>query len=237
MPPKKQAKRAYKKKAYRKRKPTTNSTKSMSKDNWAKCSSIGTSTTLQTNTAYNFEFALANAPTRVLNVAKAHQEFKIDYVEVRFKPLYDTYSTTAATAGVTAPQLYHQIIKDQSVVDMVNVAQFRQNGLNAMSLAKDGNKVWRYKPAAAAEMAGVAGPVASNMIKVSPWLDTEAITSTPAVPVFSGTAHYGSCLWIDAVEPTPVNIATIEVEIHYIFRKPRSDYVPPNGVTSTQILL
>lgn len=221
----------------RSRKPTTNSTRSMIKDNIAKISAVsGTATVLNTNQAYNFEFALSNAPTRVLNVAKSYQEFKIDYVEVRLKPYYDTYGTTAATAGITAPQLYHQIIKDPSVVDMVDISQFKFNGLNPMPFSKDGNKVWRYKPAASIVPIGT-GTSASGMIKVSPWLDTEDFTSTSTTPVFSTTQHYGSALWIDSAEGTKVPCATVEVEIHYAFRKPRSDFVNPNGVESTRVSL
>lgn len=226
------AKKTYKKRTQRKR-PTTNSTKSMSKDNHASISSMsGVPTTLQSNTAYNFQFSLQNAPNRVINVAKSYQEFKIDYVEVRLKPFYDTYATTVATAGLVAPQLYHQIIKDPSVVDMVDISQFRFNGINPMPFAKDGNKVWRYKPAAGigAESIGPSQP--STMIRVSPWLDTEAIGSTAGVPVFSGTAHYGSSLWIYTPDPTPVNCAQVEVEVHYKFRKPRSDAVTTDTLST-----
>jgi len=224
-----------KRRMYRKR-PTTNSSKSMIKDNYAKCSSISGATPLNSAQAYNFQFQLANAPTRVLNVAKAYQEFKIDYVEVRLKPYYDTYSTTTATTGVVAPQLYHQIIKDPSVVDMVDISQFRLNGINAIPFTKDGNKVWRYKPAASIVPNG-SGASASGMIKVSPWLDTEDFTSTAAAPVFSTTEHYGSALWIDGGSTTKVEMATVEVEVHYVFRKPRSDYVNPNATESTRINL
>ena len=220
----------------RSRKPTTNSTKSMIKDNYAKCSSIGRTTVLNTNTAYNFEFQLVNGSTRVLNVAKAYQEFKIDYVEVRLKPYYDTYGTTAATAGITAPQLYHQIIKDPSVTDMTDISQFRLNGINPMPFSKDGNKVWRYKPAASLLPEGMAATSASGVIKVSPWLDTESFNSTSAAPAFSTTQHFGSALWIDSQEATPAPVATVEVEIHYVFRKPRSD-APATNAESTKISL
>lgn len=226
---KSKAKRSYKKKA------TSNSSASMIKDNNARASSISTQTPLDSNTAYNFQFQLVNASTRILNVAKAYQEFKIDYVEVRLKPYYDTFAT-GATAGITAPQLYHQIIKDPSVSDMVDISQFRYNGINPMPFSKDGNKVWRYKPAASVVPVG-AGSSASGMIKVSPWLDTEDFTSTATTPVFSTTQHYGSSLWIDTVEATKIPLANVEVEIHYVFRKPRSDYVNSGNAHSTPVRL
>lgn len=217
-----------KRRNFRKR-PTTNSSRSMTKDNFAAASSIAIADRLlNTNTAYNFTYQLQNAPSRVINIAKAYQEFKIDYVEVRFKPLYDTYTTEAATPGITVPQLYHQIIKDPSVADMVDISQFKANGLNAMSLAKDGNMVWRYKPAVAISAQGSTGNDPA-IIRTSPWMNTEDTTSTPTTPVFNQTTHYGSCLWVNSTITTPFAVANIEVEVHYKFRKPRSDSVTPSA--------
>lgn len=176
---------------------------------------------VQTDTAENFNHLLIQYP-RAMVVAAAYQEFKIDYIEVRIKPYFDTYSagvsTTASATGVItkAPQLYKMILKNGEYAP-TDVNWFRANGVNAITLAKDRNITFRYKPSvlmvANTNNQPGAGVPAYGTIKVSPWLSTKLAQST---------VHYGIGMLFDSQEFTALiaNVGQVEIEGHFSFRKP-----------------
>lgn len=221
----------YKKRPQKRRAPkgkhTNNSTASMVKDNHASRSCI-TSYAINSGTVENFNHAL-NLNQAAVDIASSYQEFKIDYVEFRFKPTYDSF--VAASGGITAGQLYYQILKDGST--MPSLEAFFQDGINATSLAKDGNITWRYKPSVVYQGIG-GGP---SILKSSPWINTTQTVGGGTVP--NGTLHYGTSLLVDAA--TAYRAGQLDIEVHYKFRKPRFEPLttPPlpsntNGIADSR---
>lgn len=204
------------KRTYRKRHTVTT-------DNLAKCSDMFTSGgsnsfVVQTDTAENWNFTLSQFP-RALQIAKEYREFKLDYIECRIKPYYDSYTIPATTPNnavvfTKAPQLYTQILKDGATAPG-DAGWFRANGINPKSLAKDGNHVIRFKPAILLNAStGITTPTnVSGQIKVSPWMSYATAQSVQ---------HYGIGMLFDSQEASALtaNIAEVEFEAHFLFRKP-----------------
>lgn len=216
------------KRTYR-RKPRT-----MTADNYARCSEMmqfGTtgdsSVGIQTDTAENYNVKLSAFP-RATTIASQYQEFKIDYIEVRIKPYFDTYSSvpgaTPPTGSLTrAPQLYKYVIKTGELAP-ADPNWFRSNGVNAITLAKDKNITMRYKPAIRVGDLANSGATGSgySTIKVSPWLATNDITNPAFQP--NTTIHYGHALYIDSQQTAITNTecCQMEIEAHFVFRKPNA---------------
>jgi len=237
--PAKKSKQTYRKRAYRRR-------GGMAFENLAKCSDMcqfGTtqdsSVGLQTDTAENYQFHLDQFP-RAKAIAQNYQEFKIDYVEVRIKPYFDTFNSVVATASsgtlTRAPQLYKYIVKTGELAP-ADPNWFRANGVNAITLAKDKNISMRYKPAIRiGDVASATGPGSGfNTIKVSPWLSTNDTTAVGFVP--NTTIHYGHCVFIDSQQPSTTNteVCQMEIEAHFVFRKPNVQLTSPNDPALVRI--
>ncbi len=215
MPP---ARRQRKRRSFRpkrrvnRRKPTGNSVSAMVRDNHASLSSTINNTVVP-NTIYDFSHALVNS-SRALVVAQEYQFYKIDYVEVRIKPLYDTYLD--GSGNPIAPQLY--FYKSLSQTSPTSLVALRQMGVNPASFSRDKNIVYRYKPAVEISPSAVGGGL--GLIKrISPWLSCSTATSGGA---FAGdaTPHYGACFYIDQAGGN-ANIANVEVETHFKFKAPQ----------------
>lgn len=201
------------------RKATGNSVKGMVKDNHAMLSSTIDTINLNTNTMYKFNHTLS-ASSRAAAVAAQYQFYKLDYVEVRIKPWFDTYldlSGAVGTAGAQlAPQLY--FYKSLSDTSPTTIVQLKLMGVNPTPFAKDGNKVYRYKPALIIPSVDASGNVIGSVKKVSPWL---ACSTSPTTFVADATPHYGACFFIQQ-QPGAVStgIASCEVETHFKFKAP-----------------
>lgn len=205
----KSKRRAAPRRAAKKGRATGNSTRNLIRDNHAAMSCI-TSYKLDSETIENFSHNLTQH-TRAKTTAVNYQEFKIDYVEFRVKPSNDTF----APGGFVAPQLYYQVLKDGST--MLSYDEFLQDGINAHSFSKDGNIVWRYKPSVV--IAGEGG--GSTILKTSPWLNTENTIGVPGIP--NSVRHFGTSLFIRTDPQGAYFCATLDIEVHYLFRKPRYD--------------
>jgi len=194
----------------RPRRRTQDPTSTLIRDNHAKCSS-----TIQvdayTGVRQDYSHAL-NQYQRAVDISTGYQEFRIDYVELTYKNNADTYQS-GATTGSPVPQLYYQILKDGS--SNTALQQFTQNGVNPHSLAKDGNVTWRYKPCVV--YAGQNGQ--PSILKQSPWINTDQAVGASVSA--NQTLHYGTSMWIDAGSAAPYTSGTINIEVHFSFRKPR----------------
>jgi len=234
MPPRKYAKKrtAVKSKRTYRRKGVRRGG-SLTTDNLAKCSdmmlfgSTGSSSgALVTDTAENYQFNLSQFP-RARAIAQNYQEFKLDYIECRIKPYFDTYNSitdTTPTGTLTrAPQLYKYVVKTGELAP-ADPNWFRANGINAITLAKDKNVAMKYKPAI--RIGDVVNSVTPgsgfNTIKVSPWLSTNDNVAVGFVP--NTTIHYGHCIYIDSQQAATLNteVCQVEIEAHFCFRKPNT---------------
>jgi len=223
------------KRTYRRRAPR------MTYDNLAKCSDMmqfgstgESSAALVTDTAENYQFNLKQFPRAQL-IASQYQEFKIDYVEVRIKPYFDTYNsavvgTIPAGTLTRAPQLYKYIIKTGELAPS-SPEWFRANGVNAITLAKDRNISMRYKPAirVGENTASTSAGSGFSTIKVSPWLSTNDTTVVGFAP--NTAIHYGHAIYVDSQQASTVNteVCQIEIEAHFLFRKPNAQVGDPSA--------
>lgn len=229
------------KRTYRRRVPR------LTYDNLAKCSDMmlfgatrDSSGALVTDTAENYNFNLSQFP-RASAIAKEYQEFKLDYVEIRIKPYFDTYNSIvdATSTGTLnrAPQLYKYIMKTGELAP-ADPNWFRANGVNAISLAKDKNITMRYKPAI--RVGNVVSASATpgtgfSTIKVSPWLATNDTTAVGFVP--NSSIHYGHAIYIDSQQSAVTNteVCQIEIEAHFVFRKPNTQTTTPTDPSLVRV--
>jgi len=235
MPPRKSfKKKSFKKKAYRRR-GKINSVAQLSKDNYAKLSDtiVLSGGNMVTDVVENFNWNLSMFP-RAVSVAENYQEFKLDYIECRIKPYYDTFQTPAAAVLgpylTKAPNLYVQIMKDGDTAS--NLEEFQHSGINPITMTQDKNFTYRLKPAI--RMGQVAANIVAGgftTIKVSPWLNTNDTASALYVP--NSASHYGITMYADSREAvaTQVAYADIEFEAHFLFRKPQYASTSPSSTT------
>lgn len=229
MPPRKtnyRKKRAPKRYA---KKPTSNSAISLMTDNMAKLSSVQTPTSgqaIQSQTMYSGTFQLANS-ARATALAPNYSQYKIDYVEVRIKPLFDTF-VNSITASY-APNLYFYINKSgQSGV--TTLTNLKSMGLNPKPFSKDGFYTYRFKPSVIIDVVGGTTPFPQSgsavMRKNSPWLNTNILPFGSTGFNLDTTLHWGYNLFIEVPGATATDVATIEVETHFCFRYPLSVSAP-----------
>jgi len=172
---------------------------------------------------YSGTFQIGNS-VRATALAPNYQQYKIDYVEVRIKPLFDTF-VNAITASY-APNLYFYINKSSSQ-GVVGIANLKNMGIDPKPFAKDGFYVYRFKPAAILDTAtansGTSFPV---MRKNSPWLNTNQTPFGTSGFQIDQTLHWGYNLFIEVPGASATDVATIEVETHFCFRYPLSVSTP-----------
>lgn len=216
------------------RKAPVNSVAAMRADNLAKLSTTIETIPIVPNTMYQFNHTLG-ASSRASLVAESYQYYKLDYVEVTIKPLRDTYIDVsgAGLSSAPAPQLY--FYKNQTDSSPATLTQLKLMGVNPTSFARDGNKVFRYKPCM---ILGGYNPTAGFTApqgwvkKASPWLATSKSSTTF---VIDDTPHFGAVFYIDQTGGTS-RVANCEVETHFKFKNPSLQSTPAdNIVTPTRL--
>lgn len=235
MPP-----RRYKRKGVRKprrRVPRNpNGLNALARSNYCRLSEsrqISASNYLITNTMYVISAALSpgafltSASPRALEVAKNFQEFRIRRFMVRVKPFYDTFTNTSATSG--APQLYMYANRDGDAPN--GILGLLQQGINPRTLATDKNYTLSVRPSVV-----VQGELGANIIKYSPWLNTNKVNEPTGSFVPNATPHYGVVLFAKLCDTSGgaaplIQYADLEVEIEYEFRRPMYSNVNTDPVT------
>jgi len=221
--------RVYRKRARKSRVPRSlagsNSLNALARTNYCRISEtrgINPANFIQTGGMYGISVALSpaglltTASPRALEVAKNFQEFRIRRFTVTLKPFYDTYTNTSSTSG--APQLYMYANRDGDVPN--SILGLLQQGINPRSLAADKNVKMSVRPSVV-----ITGEGGTNIIKYSPWLNTNRENEATGNFVPNDTPHYGVVLYVQlrdtAGGPAPtIKIADLEVEIEYEFRRP-----------------
>lgn len=200
----------------------------------AKLSSVSVptaGTTINSQTMYSGTVQIGNS-VRASALAPNYQQYRVDYVEVRIKPLFDTF-VNGITAS-SAPNLYFYINKSGSPI--TGLTDMKSMGLNPKPFAKDGDIVYRFKPSAIlstdskGSSADYLGP---TLRKNSPWLNTNNNPYTLSGFAIDNTTHWGYNLYIEVAQgATATAVATLEVETHFSFRYPLSS--TPPGETRVQ---
>jgi len=174
---------------------------------------------------YSGSFQIGNS-ARATALAPNYQQYKIDYVEVRIKPLFDTF-VNAITASY-APNLYFYINKSGSQ-GIVGVTNLKSMGIDPKPFSRDGFYTYRFKPSAIIEVGTSGVPGVTNapvMRKNSPWLNTNNTPFGSTGFTLDATFHWGYNLFIEVPGASATDVATIEVETHFCFRYPLSVSAP-----------
>jgi len=193
------------------------------------------------NTSYNsiykaYNISLASAD-RAIQVANAYQEFRIKYVEMRFKPSVNMYQGLPTNNG-SLPYLHFLIDKTGTMNQGgLNFNILRDAGVKAFNFTRE--KIVRFKPACVLSTTDAQGIVNTNKFQkpmVSPWLATNANGANSGQTGFSpnSTDHFGIVWGVQQetqIGSSPPYIMSYDVDITivYEFRKPRG--LASSGVT------
>lgn len=166
---------------------------------------------------------------RAKTIAQGYQFYRIAKVEVKWKPLCDTFTNAQAvgpTTGLSVPQLYYMVDKANTFPTNSTLETLRQAGAKPVRL-DDKNITRSFAPAVhLASDDGGSGPASvvetAGMMKVSPWITTNAnaggITQTWTP---NSVDHRGLLFYIEQFAANnDAFVATAEVVVHYQFKKP-----------------
>lgn len=176
------------------------------------------------NTPYILQTIALTNSARALAIAQAYQFYRISKVEVKWKPLFDTFATNGTS---TVPSLYYMVDKANTFPTTSSLDTLKQAGAKPVRL--DDKTVTRsFKPAVhigSDDAAGGPAPVSqlAALTKVSPWITTNANAgSTGSAWAPNSVDHRGLIFYLEqAVSPAaPFTIAQVEIVLHFEFKKP-----------------
>lgn len=162
----------------------------------------------QAGTVYDFTFNLLDT-TRANVIADAYQYYRITSVEMRFKPIVDTFAPGGAGS---IPYLNFQYDKSGTLGNL-NAQGFEEIGTKAIRLDAK-TLVRKWKPSVLTDMTTAASGGATQF-KVAPWL-----------PVYVGVqkndsvVHRGAIFYISKMSPGDATNYDIDVVVNVQFRKP-----------------
>lgn len=173
---------------------------------------------------------------RLSHIARAYQYYRITKVEVRYKPLADTFQTLGGQTTGSVPYLYWlQMKTDTLSLGATDFNALRDAGARATRL--DDKSITRsFRPAANISVAQTEGVPNPNfaLYKTSPWLSTNFNANAPGgstVWVASAVPHQGCIYGVeqDFVNPNTTLQYGVEVTIHVQFKKPLQFSVDPGA--------
>jgi len=184
---------------------------------------------LNVNTPYQFQVAGITGD-RALAHAEQYGLYRIAKVEFKHKPKYDTFSSQMVTnpgqnALTTVPVLYWKMNRFADAPPAWDPQDLRDMGARPHRL-DDKTYTLSYKPNILTAIA--SGGDNSGQLKITPWLNTDDAARTSTFSP-SDTQHYGHFLYIEADtinSETLVNVASLDVVIHYEFKTPRVEWTP-----------
>jgi len=166
--------------------------------------------------------------SRASSLAQQFGFYRIAKIVYIHRPFFDTFSpdTTGVVAGnpITVPQLYWQMNRYGDAPAVWDSDYIRSLGSKPHRF-DDKNVTISYKPSMLMVGEDNAGNDAS-VVKMTPWLSTD---ETPGDGAFtlSSAEHFGHLLYIDASAAARGQVGFMDVQIHYEFKTPRTQYVPP----------
>lgn len=162
---------------------------------------------------------------RLSMIARAYQYFRITHVEVKFRPFFDTYSSTGAAGAQTVPYLYWLINKSQNN----RLASFNAlQDAGAKPIRFDDKTITvRWKPAVLQYIRDVNTEPANipnwTMSKVSPWLATSQVAGdSPSTQTFvpNSVEHTGILYGVNTTTGLAAAAYGITISVHCQFKKP-----------------
>lgn len=156
---------------------------------------------------YTFTTLLSDL-TRSLVIAKEYQQYRITGVEMRFKPVYDTF---AALGAASIPSMYWVFNKTGSLASL-SAPQFEQLGCRQVRL-DDKILVRKYKPTVTDS---ATNGIMAGTYKVSPWLPIV----NPQTGGLNIPTHYGACFLINKMSPADATQYDIDIVVHIQFKRP-----------------
>lgn len=156
---------------------------------------------------YDFTFDMTDL-IRSRALLSIYQYYRITSVEMRFKPLSDTF---AAGGTANIPYLNFQYDKSGALIGTMNAANFEQIGTKAIRL-DDKTLIRKWKPSVLTKGLDAGGV---SQFKVAPWLPTfvEAVEN-------SAVTHYGATYYISKQNPADATNYDVDVVVNVQFRKP-----------------
>jgi len=168
---------------------------------------------------------------RALAHAEQYGLYRIAKVEFKHKPQFDTFISQTITnpgtnAITTVPSLYWKMNRFADAPAAFTADNLRAMGAKPHRL-DDKTYSLSYKPNVL--LGTVSAGNNSGQLKMTPWLNTDSAPDTPGF-VASTTSHLGHFMIIEADltnTSTQVQVATMDVIIHYEFKTPRVRWAVP----------
>lgn len=166
---------------------------------------------------YDFTFGL-NDLVACKQLAGLYQYYRITSVELRFKPLFDTFVANSTTGNL--PYLNFQYDKSGALQGTMDANNFEQIGTKAIRL--DNKTIVRaWKPSVLTlSNTDIALAGATSQFKVSPWMPTHVGAGT-----LNDVEHYGATWYISKTGPSDATVYDVDVVVNVQFRKP---YITPS---------
>jgi len=229
MPPAKKSKSKAKSTKPRSKKPLKYNANKIGGPNTARVIQTLDTIQLDVNTPYQFQVDGITGD-RALAHAEQYGLYRIAKVEFKHKPKYDTFiSQTILNPGqnaiTTVPVLYWKMNRFADAPAAWAAQDIRDMGAKPHRL-DDKTYTLTYKPNILTAIA--SGGDNSGQLKMTPWLNTDDAARTSTFSP-SDTSHFGHFLYIEADtvnSETEVNVASLDVIVHYEFKTPRVEWTP-----------
>jgi len=173
---------------------------------------------------YDFTAQLSSTVTpRSAAVAVNYQYYRCTQIEMRFKPLSDTFQ---AGGSANLPYLFFQYDKSGALEGTLDAAGFEAIGTKAIRL-DDKTLVRKWKPSVLQD----TDSALVNSFKVSPWLPV--LKPGTVTAQLNAPPHYGCTFYISKQNPADATNYDIDIVMTFQFRKPM--VVPRTGGESTKL--
>lgn len=174
------------------------------------------------NTLYNLMNTSLSQYVRATQVAKAYQHYRIKYIKLSIKPVWDAYVYSGTPGSVGKPNVYYMIDKAGSVPINITLEGLKQMGAKPRALDERPVHIgWRPSVLDVTLTGGGGAPTAQgSKYVISPWLNTtDESVSTPWNP--SSVDHLGVYWYVEApIQGGGNQPYTVDVEVQFEFKKP-----------------
>jgi len=157
-------------------------------------------------------------------LANFYQYYRITSIQMRFKPVYDTFLAPGAGSAPALPYLYFLFDKSGSLGSL-NAVQFEESGAKPQRF-DDKTLIRKWRPS----VLTTDGSGTVSQFKVSPWLPTHDTSGTNVNVV----NHLGAVWYMSKMNGVDSTTYDIDVTVTVQFRKPL--VVPTAGTQSVNAL-
>lgn len=174
------------------------------------------------NNLYSLMNTALSQFTRASQVAKGYQHYRIKYISLKIKPVWDAYVYTGTPGSVGKPNLYYMIDKAGAIPTNITLEGLKQMGAKPCRF-DEGPRTIGWRPSvltADLTAAGGAPVVQGSQYKISPWLNTSDVSVfQPWNP--SSIDHLGVYWYVEApIQGGGNQPYVVDVEVQFQFKKP-----------------